>query len=75
MHKNTKKDNRGRYIYNKGVIMQLVQKYKVSESTVRKAINGDRQSIISEDIKKDYYKAISVVENVIPVLIKDVINP
>lgn len=66
MCKNTKKENRGRYIYNQSVIKQLVDKYRVSESAVRKAINGDRQSATSEDIKKDYHKATRAVENVVP---------
>lgn len=75
MDKNTKKENRGKYVYNQSVIKQLIEKYQVSESAVRKAINGDRQSAKSEEIKKDYYKATRAVDNVVPTIIKEVINP
>lgn len=70
MDKNTKKKHK----YNQSIIKELVIAYGITESAVRKALNGDRTSATSEAIKKDYYKAKKAVEEVTKALLNNIIN-
>ncbi len=68
------KSKNKKYKYNQSIIKELVNAYGVTESAVRKAINGDRTSATSEAIKKDYYKAKKAIEDVTKAVLNNVIN-
>ena len=63
-----------KYKYNQRIISELCRKYNVEADTVRKSLRGDRQSETSENIKKDYYKALKTLNNVPDVVLKEIIN-
>jgi hypothetical protein len=63
-----------KYKYNQRIISELCRKYNVEADTVRKSLRGDRQSETSENIKKDYYKALKTLNNVTDVVLKEIIN-
>lgn len=63
-----------KYKYNQRIISELCRKYNVEADTVRKSLRGDSQSETSENIKKDYYKALKTLNNVTDVVLKEIIN-
>lgn len=63
-----------KYKYNQSIIKELVSVYGVTESAVRKALNGDRTSATSDAIKKDYYKAKKALEAVTKTVLNNIIN-
>ena len=63
-----------KYKYNQRIISELCRKYNVEADTVRKSLRGDRQRETSENIKKDYYKALKTLNNVTDVVLKEIIN-
>ena len=63
-----------KYKYNQRIISELCRKYNVEADTVRKSLRGDRQSETSENIKKDYYKALKTLNNVTDVVLREIIN-
>ncbi|AKQ39430.1 hypothetical protein CYV15_09730 [Riemerella anatipestifer] len=68
------KNNNKKHKYNQSIIKELVVAYGVTESSVRKALNGDRTSATSEAIKKDYYKAKKALEDVTKAVLNNIIN-
>nr|DAY26205.1 MAG TPA: ubiquitin associated domain protein [Caudoviricetes sp.] len=63
-----------KYKYNQRIISELCRKYNVEADTVRKSLRGDRQSETSENIKRDYHKALKTLNSVTDVVLKEIIN-
>ena len=63
-----------KYKYNQRIVNELCKKYNVSADMVRKSLNGGRQSETAENIKKDYYKALSALNKVTDVVLDEIIN-
>lgn len=45
------------------VIKQLAQRYEYSADYVRKCINGDRESEVADEIKKEYHRLYKAISN------------
>lgn len=56
------KDNRKRNSYNPVVIDHLVTKYGFSKTYIRWCIDGTKQGITCDTIKKDYYTQLQAVK-------------
>jgi hypothetical protein len=52
-------------IYNKEIVARLVLKYGLTKQFIYASLRGDRQSLTSEAICKDYNKAFAIMtENI-----------
>ncbi len=52
------KSNTNRPKYNSDVVSALAEKHKVGTAMVRAALRGDRNSITSETIRKEYAELV-----------------
>ncbi len=63
-----------RHKYNHSIVNELAKKHNRSISAVMKALNGDRKSEVSEDIVRDYHKALKAINEITPVVLNNVLN-
>jgi len=63
-----------RHKYNHSIVNELAKKHDRSISAVMKALNGERKSEVSEDIVKDYKKAVKALNEITPVVLNNILN-
>ena len=68
------KSKNKKYNYNQRIVSELCKKYSAAADTVRKSLRGDRKSETSENIKKDYHKALKALNEMTDVVLENVIN-